>query len=184
VGQPSDFVSGPSSNVAFTRHISSAVARVSHISQPDGTQESLQLESGVVSLSRPSSPSGRAAARRDGFRNDGVNIYSLPPEAETLDLIRQYFSDTGLLFPYLHEETFLDTYAEMKRNNFTKIRRTWLGLLNMVLALVMSTTICSEFSAQKRAAMSDVYYQRAVGLCDKQIMRGTSLEVGERCFPH
>lgn len=95
-----------------------------------------------------------------------------------MDLIKQYFSDTGLLFPYLHEETFLDTYAEMKRTNFTKVRRTSLGLLNMVMALATSTTVGNDMSAEQRAEVSNVYYQRAVSLCDKQILRGTSLEIG------
>ena len=66
----------------------------------------------------------------------------------------------------------------MKQNNFTKIRKTWLGLLNMVLALTTSTTLSDTLSAEKRADTSDVYYQRAVGLCGEQILRGTSLEVG------
>jgi len=171
---------GPSSNIAFTRHISRAVARVSHISHvwsTPGTQDSMALEGGLMSVSRPPSPThGRLGARR-GPRQDPGFLYDLPADEETMVLVRQYFADTGLLFPYIHEESFLDTYEEMKRTNFSKIRRTWLGLLNMVLAMSTSTAVNSNLSAEKRAEISDVFYQRALGLCDKQIMRGTSLEV-------
>lgn len=90
----------------------------------------------------------------------------------------QYFSNTGLLFPYIHAGTFVKTYEEMKNNNFTNVRRSWLGLLNIVMALATSATIEENLSAEKRAQESNVYYQRALGLCDKHIMRGTSLEIG------
>jgi hypothetical protein len=92
-------------------------------------------------------------------------------------LLQQYFSNTGLLFPYIHEKTFLTTYAEAQANGFKEVNRTWLGLLNIILALVTSTEIRTNQSAQERAALSDIYYQRAIGLCDKQVMRGTSLEI-------
>lgn len=48
----------------------------------------------------------------------------------------------------------------------------------MIMAMATSTTIESRLSAEKRAKDSDIYYQRATGLCEKQIMRGTSLEIG------
>ena len=108
-----------------------------------------------------------------------VNIYALPLEVETLRLIKQYMSYTGLLYPYLSEETILETYDQMKRDKFTKVRRTWLGLLNMVLALSTSTSVNREITSKQRTKESDVYYQRALGLCNNQILRGTSLEIGK-----
>lgn len=140
-----------------------------------------QFDAGVMSVSQPSSPSGRPSWNRSSRSTDrnNINIYALPPESKARELMSQYFSNTGLLFPYIHAGTFLDTYEEMKRNNFTKVRRTWLGLLNIVLALSTSTAVQEDMSAEKRARESDVYYQRALGLCDKLIMRGTSLEIGQ-----
>lgn len=132
-------------------------------------------------MSRPSSPQGRTTATRSGVKLDQhpVNIYALPPEAETRALLDGYFGESGVLFPYLHEETFLKTYEDVKRDNFSKIRRTWLGLLNMVLALATTTNFNKEKKAEERFRQSDIFYQRALGLCDKEIMRGTSLEIGE-----
>ncbi|TVY92749.1 hypothetical protein LAWI1_G002079 [Lachnellula willkommii] len=139
---------GPSSNIAFMRHISRAVARISHIDQSwasPGTQE--ELEGGLMNVSRPPSPVHRGTGGRPGLGGLDGRPYSRIPEKEEMDLIKQYFSDTRLLFPYLHEQTLLDTYAEMKRTNFTKVRRTSPGLLNMVMALATSTTIVSGMSA-------------------------------------
>jgi hypothetical protein len=142
---------------------------------------SMPLDSAVISISQPASPSVRAPAARQTFRDtnrSNVNIYALPPEATTRNLIARYFGDTGLLFPYIYEQAFLDTYNEIEASGFTKIRKTWLGLFNMIMAMATSTTVENGLSAEKRALDSDAYYQRATGLCEKQIMRGTSLEMG------
>ena len=146
---------------------------------------SMPLDHAIISISQPPSPSGRMHASRKtvGTSNgDKINIYALPNETITRNLIARYFGDTGLLFPYIHEQTFLNTYNEIKTNGFTKIRRAWLGLLNMIMAMATSTTIVNGLSAEKRARESDVYYQRAMGLCKEQIMRGTSLEIGKFIF--
>jgi hypothetical protein len=175
---------GPSSNIAFTRHISRAVAQVTNISQSWFTaqnQNLVQFDAGVMSVSQLQSSPGQLRsnhASKDANRTN-INIYTLPPESKVRELLALYFSNTGLLFPYIHRETFLETYEQMKRNDFTKVRRTWLGLLNIVMALTTSTKIRQTMSAEKRAEESEIYYQRAKGLCDKHIMRGTSLEIGE-----
>lgn len=175
--------SGPSSNIAFTRHLSRAIGRLSYSDQAHstpGAHTSLHLDGGLMSVSRPPSPSRiQVDGKRGRPRTQPLNLFALPPEPETVELVQRYFADTGLLFPYIHEETFLDTYEAMKRSNFTKVRRTWLGLLNMVLAFATSTTVSNTINAQQRAEMSDVYYQRALGLCDKHIWRGTSIELGK-----
>jgi hypothetical protein len=136
----------------------------------------------VVSISQPASPSARNSAPRqtgNATNRVTVNIYALPSERITRNLIGRYFGDTGLLFPYIYEQAFLDTYDEVNANGFTKVRRTWLGLLNMIMAMATSTTVNGGLSAEQRARDSDVYYDRAAGLCERQIMRGTSLEVGK-----
>ncbi|PMD33546.1 hypothetical protein L207DRAFT_557987 [Hyaloscypha variabilis F] len=175
-------VFGSSSNTAFTRHISRAMARTNWSGFVTGNSfsPSMPLDSAVISISQPASPSVRAPAARQTFRDanqKNVNIYALPPEATTRNLIARYFGDTGLLFPYIYEQAFLDTYNEIEASGFTKIRKTWLGLFNMIMAMATSTTVENGLSAEKRALDFDAYYQRATGLCEKQIMRGTSLEM-------
>lgn len=182
-------IKGPSSNISFTRHISWAVARFSHIAEPTFSPENFedrgfQLKSGVVSMSQPSSPSARDMARQSkkDLDSGNINIHALPLETKARQLLAQYFSDTGFLFPYLHKETFMRTYDEMKKRNITRVRRTWLGLLNIVMALATSIAVEGGLNAEQRRLESDIYYQRAVILCKEQIMRGTSLEVGRSSY--
>jgi hypothetical protein len=180
--EASDKATGPSSNIAFIRHISAAVARKARISQTaasTGIRNDTVIVGGMMSISRPPSPTSDVTNRRDGIGRRRGFLYELPPDAVAVDLINCYFSDTGLLFPYLHHDSFLRTYENMKRTRFSKIRRTWLGLLNMVFAMATSTAVDRAVSVEKRTNASDVFYHRALNLCDKQIMRGASLEAGK-----
>jgi hypothetical protein len=102
---------------------------------------------------------------------------TLPSSEETLQLIRRYFYDTGLLFPYIHPPTFLETYDEFK-NNAKKVRRTWLGLLSIMLAMAKVTAVSSNAPAETRIKESTVYYRQALNLCRGEMLRGTTLEVG------
>lgn len=105
-----------------------------------------------------------------------MDLFALPPPQETLKLVQKYFSDTGLLFPYIYPPTFLETLQYALEDNLRKIRRTWLGLLNMMLAMVKLT---DEKPAETRIAEANMFYQRALGLCGNEMLRGTTTEVGE-----
>jgi hypothetical protein len=129
----------------------------------------------MMNISR-SQPTSESESTRRG--SNQVNIYALPSENRLWSLIQKYFSKTGQLLPFIHEESFCETYFEMKRTNFTRVRRTWLGLLNIVLAIATSLATDREFPAQKRIEESDIYYQRANALCDRESKRNTSLEMG------
>lgn len=110
-------------------------------------------------------------------------MFTLPPDDETLALILRFFGDTGLLFPYIHPHAFFETYSELKKGS-KKIRRTWLGLLNMVLAMAKLTAVSERSSAEVCLKESAVYYTRAFDLCRGEILRGTTLEVGRVSLPH
>lgn len=145
-------------------------------SQPKSSEAS----NGIISVSRPASPRGGGFQRIPNPAQPPAMLNMLPSEADTRELIGRYFSNTGWLFPYIHEGTFMETYEQMKAANFTKVRRMWLGLLNMVLAMAFNASPCQTVyqSAKERIAQSDVFYQRALGLCQTQTLRGTSLETG------
>ena len=134
------------------------------------------VEGGIMSIFRPSSPPGRSSTTP--HPQGPINIYALPCEEDCRRLVSQYFSETGLLFPYIHQGTFMGVYEEMKHSNFKKVRRTWLALLNIVMALATSTVVETGLSCEKRIRDSEVYYQRAIGLCSMQITRGISIETG------
>ncbi|KAL1866395.1 hypothetical protein Plec18167_009063 [Paecilomyces lecythidis] len=169
---------GPSSNIAFMRHISRAIAR-GNTRNPYGPALSPydRFGGGMMSVSRSQPTADNIGRRRSGNAVEGVNIYALPSEARTWNLIRKYFLKTGQLLPFIHEQSFCETYFQMKRDNFTKVRRTWLGLLNIVLAIATSLSTEGDLHAEKRIEESDIYYQRANGLCDRESRRNTSLEM-------
>ncbi|RAQ46927.1 C6 transcription factor [Aspergillus flavus] len=167
---------GPSSNIAFLRHLSRAVSHSEsnqqEISSP--RMDKIAYDGGFVSATRPPSPvSGRTpTAVHAGLATDPL----LPSSEETLQLIRRYFYDTGLLFPYIHPPTFFETYHQFK-NNAKKVRRTWLGLLNIMLAMAKVTAVSARAPAELRIKESTRYYRQALNLCRGEILRGTTLEV-------
>ncbi|KAH8588841.1 fungal-specific transcription factor domain-containing protein [Bisporella sp. PMI_857] len=164
---------GPSSNIAFTRQLSQVVTKLRNGNTGSDNSNLLsEAAHGVLSMSRPASPNAQATQYATG----AVNIYAVPSEDVTRDLVRHYFGTTGQLFPYLDEKLFWDTYDEMRQSNFTKVRRTWLGLFNMILALSTSTYLRENITAITRVQESDVYYQRALGLCQAQLLQNSSLE--------
>lgn len=165
---------GPSSNVAFLRHLTRAIALSGTLNGEIATsaREAFSYEGDFVNASRPPMSSGRRSSKQ---RKE--TIFTLPSQTETLRLVHKFFSDTGILFPYIYPPTFLETYHQMVRENFTSVRRTWLGLLNMILAMSTITTCPNDTLADTRTE-SDVFYQRGVELSGSEILYGTTLEVG------
>jgi len=107
-----------------------------------------------------------------------MDKFGLPTEGKIETLIDNYFSDVGLLFPNLHKPTFLECYAQMKRDGPLNTRKIWLGIFNMVLAVGALTVIRSDSMPQNRGEAQQ-YYESAVSLCDPIVLSGTSLEVGK-----
>ena len=165
---------GPSANNSFTRSIIRAMA--SHnLTQPKtlNVPESRSVvDGGILNYSRPPSPTSPEMPL-----GSMSNMYELPPLGEMEQLIRTYFLNTGLLFPFLHEPSFMETYNAFKGSKFSKVRRTWLGLLNVVLAMGSSMDPASKLSAGARAERSGVCYQRALNICASASVRGANLDI-------
>ena len=180
---------GPSSNIAFLGHLSRTVARLSHASQPwrpspaEDNPHSGGYTGAFFNFSRASSP----ALQNPATPQDKVNIYALPTNSVSRELLRRYFSNTGLLFPYIHERSFMATFDQASEENFKGVRRSWLALLNIMFAHAvvhpsdLRETSRSDESAVRRTTESEIYFRRASGLCNQQIAngKGTSIEVGE-----
>jgi len=99
----------------------------------------------------------------------------LPQDDIMERLIQEYFSNTGMLFPYIHEATFMETYHAVKNSGFTGVRRTWLGLLNIILAMAARADASRSDTAQA-SADAELFFRRARELCGTQMLRGTTLE--------
>lgn len=172
--------SGSSSNIALMRHILRVVnaKRSQNLSQIAMTpaSEYSTCEGGLVSSSNAFRPVSRRTSN-EPHKSD-ANI--LPPDEIMQQLIGAYFRNTGLLFPYIHEREFLDSYQRFRASGFRgDVRRTWLGLLNMILAMATCTSCWEESGSETHFEESDVYYRRAQDLCQTQMLRGTTLETGK-----
>lgn len=163
---------GPSSSIAFTSDLSHTLWSLSKNRGSFVTsQGNLTFsEFHIARVSRHSSP----APEPD---HAVPSIYYLPADGVVTALIDNYFSDTGLLFPYLHEESFRNTYAQLK-SNAVAISRTWLGLLNMVLAIATHASTSPISDAEIRSEKAGQFYRRANSLCNDHVMNGASLEIG------
>lgn len=118
-------------------------------------------------------------------------------------LVARFFADTGALFPFVHGPSFVETYRRVKGLGFRRFRRSWLGLLNAIMAMATVTSPSSAravgggggggdgvggngvsggggvvSAAAERAAAAEVFYERAKALCLEQMLHGASLETG------
>lgn len=83
-----------------------------------------------------------------------------------------------MLFPYLHKPSFLATYNEALRDGFSRVRRTWLALLNLVMAMGSRASTEVGITAEEKYTAAEIFYRRGFGLCDGHILRLSSLDSG------
>ena len=162
------------------RHIFRAMSKKGIANQAMSPPSSSNIglyQASMISVPPPVVPT--SVQEHGGEITSAIETNILPPDGETQKLIRCYFSNTGLLFPFIHEQTFVETYEQMRHQNYrANVRRTWLGLLNMILAMAVCTSDWAEDGTAYRPEQSDVYYRRARELCKIQMLRGTTLETG------
>ena len=172
---------GPSSNVALTGLISGALMSSATLFGRNDhdplTGQSRQSD--LTSLFRPSSPAEPHSSEPNELRS-AINQSALPPERELLEVVRVYFQNTGMLFPFIDERAVLQGYEIAKQRKFKGIRRSWLGLLNMILAFGTIITPKLEEPAQQRALAADAFYYRAQALSKQAAFRIANLETGTR----
>lgn len=164
---------GPSSNIALLRHISDAT-----FAALKGVEQSLS-ENAVNQpiVSRVASPITTVSETSPMARH--INVLSLPAEARALHLIKLFFSDTGMLFPYIHEQAILRTYSAARRNRFTAVSRSWLCLINVIFAFATYISARPDQSAEKNAAESEIFIGRAQALSAEIVeLKSASLETG------
>ncbi|KAL7917029.1 fungal-specific transcription factor domain-containing protein [Trichoderma austrokoningii] len=167
---------GPSSNIAFIGQITHAMATAVNTDSTRPLPVDARTEGAMMSISRPASPIAGAQSF-DQSLSAAADVYSLPPEADMLHLIRLFFADTGMLFPYVHEGSLLQEFAFAKQNNFTSIRRSWLCLLNMILAFATCVSARPDLPVERNAAESDVFFKRAQALSGKMAFRTANVEI-------
>jgi hypothetical protein len=170
---------GGSSNINFTRVL---LAAVNHIHRAAARRdpatagavphaeldESNLARSARCSYANPVAPSPHAAPG---------SMTALPSVQKMDSLLEFYFSTAGVVFPFIHEESMRKTYSEAKATGFTRVRRTWLGTLNMIFAMASSFDRDSIKSAPERHERSNVFFKRATDLCGELSKQVISLEI-------
>lgn len=169
---------GPSSNIALLRHISDASSTILR-----AIGQSRHSENAITRpiVSRVASPVTTTFSETSPITRQHINVRSLPAEARALHLIKLFFSDTGMLFPYIHEQDILRTYSAARRNRFAAVSRSWLCLINVIFAFSTYISAKPNQSAEKNAAESEIFIERAQALSAEIEMKSASLETG-RCF--
>ncbi|KAJ9502334.1 hypothetical protein H2202_002399 [Exophiala xenobiotica] len=164
---------GPSSNIALLREISDATsASLKAIGQSRHAENGLSQ----AIVSRAVSPVTTLPPETSPFARHGINIRSLPPEKRALHLIKLFFLDTGMLFPYVHETGVLGTFVAVRRNRYTAVSRSWLCLLNVIFAFATYLSARPDQTAEQNAAESEIFIERAQALASEIEMKSASLE--------
>ncbi|KAB8237483.1 putative C6 transcription factor [Aspergillus alliaceus] len=178
-GEESEYF-GNSSNVSFLRFIIHATSHC--VTRGDGpsnlTQDSTDATGGPRDddfdgfLQRPpdESPSSLSADR------GVVERFSFPPPAEADGLLQIYFTTVNLMMPCIHEASFLGTYRKMRNNELPDIRRSWLGVLNIIFAIATNLTTATTPTSE-RATRSRMYFERAMEVTKSDIVGRVSLEL-------
>lgn len=163
---------GETSNIVFIRCLLRAITATLKLKQNGGTLSDKENSSEEF-LSMPRSPS--AVESPDPVSD--ISPSALPSGIEMDALLNAYFNTYGSLFPFLHEQKFREIYEDCKARGITKVRRTWLGLLNMIFAMATNVDQGAEVSADRRFQKSNVFFLRAVSLCKDAAMRTASLDI-------
>ncbi|KAF5855754.1 hypothetical protein ETB97_008472 [Aspergillus alliaceus] len=105
-----------------------------------------------------------------------VERFSFPPPAEADGLLQIYFTTVNLMMPCIHEASFLGTYRKMRNNELPDIRRSWLGVLNIIFAIATNLTTATTPTSE-RATRSRMYFERAMEVTKSDIVGRVSLEL-------
>lgn len=129
-------------------------------------------------MTHPLVPEAEVSAA-SGIRTNPIDFYAFPPAQKTRSLIRAYFDRSGLHYPILHLDTFLDTYEEALKDGFKRVQPSWLALLNAALALAMLST--SGFAGTKPSGLdeAELYYRRACVLSRRIQRQAAQLEISK-----
>ena len=154
---------GPSSNIALVRQITKAAADRSW-------DESTAAQLNHLAFG-PGDEAATAEAVAPRALDENVDPFAIPPFDVLRARVEHYFQWTAVLYPFIHRDTFMTTLATL-RHSVTNVRRTWLGILNLMQALAHHIPVSDN------PEEGELYYRRAQALCDQQTLENITLEVG------
>ncbi|KAJ1326031.1 transcriptional regulatory protein GAL4 [Microdochium nivale] len=152
---------GPSANISFMRIILRSMLAA-------GPMSGAGTGTAIINL--------KPLNMRRALLSSGPSTQTiLPPRDVTEQLLQEYFSNTGMLFPYIHETSFMDMYRQARLSAFAGVRRTWLALLNVMLAIATQAD-ASRLDTSLAAADAELFFRKARNLCGTHMLRSTTLE--------
>nr|AMB48850.1 Zn(II)2Cys6 transcription factor [Fusarium camptoceras] len=168
---------GGSSNVNFTRLLLRAV---NHIRNPVRLQEVTAVstcshELDESNMTKASQSYANPVATSPGA--DPKAMTSLPSSQEMERMLDIYFNTGGHVFPFIHRESLMKTYLSCRDNGWTRVRRTFLGTLNVIFATVASVDRDAVPSARERQGKANTFFRRATDLCGELSKQVISLEI-------
>lgn len=166
---------GGSSNINFTRLLLDAVNHIRNSARGAGGRSvdprDALSEGGLAKASQPVAnqvAASPAAAPRD--------MTTLPSAKEMDHMLDVYFSTGGKVFPFIHEASMRRTFEECKANGWIRVRRTFLGSLNVIFAMIAALDQDAIPSARERQEKSNIFLRRATDLCGELSRQVISLE--------
>lgn len=166
---------GGSSNINFTRLLLKAVNNIRNPARRLGATVDQQHELSETNLAKASrSYTNPVAASPD---TGPKAMTTLPPAQEMDRMLDVYFKTAGTVFPFIHEESMRKTYTTCKASNWTRVRRTFLGTLNVIFATIASADQDAIPSARERQERSNIFFKRATALCSELSKQVISIEI-------
>jgi hypothetical protein len=117
---------------------------------------------------RSSTPLEHQNMKAPDKEQGAVDIFALPRDEDAIRLINHFFATVGLVLPYVSKLTLVLEYNQARRQDFSRLRRDFLALLNITWA---------HASSSLRISDAETFYRRALVLLDERTLRGTSQEL-------
>lgn len=154
-------IPGPTSNSAFLRHIKQAILGYSSRLPPN--RQGRHSLVNISDVSRPSSPHLQSHWRSDSGFSSRLprNAYDLPPRWKINGLVNAFFTRPGMLFPYIYKKWTLDGLEQVQKNSLRGVKRSWLCLLNAIMAFSTILGDSSRDSIETPFIEADAFLQRA-----------------------
>lgn len=155
---------GPTSNSAFLKHIKKAILGYSS-NFPPNRQDRPDLVN-ISDVSRPSPPRLQSHWKFDSELPSRLskNAYELPPRWKIIGLVNAFFARPGMLFPYIYKKWILDGLDHGQNAPLHGVRRSWLCLLNTIMAFSTILGDSTWISVESSFTEADAFLQRALQL--------------------
>lgn len=173
---------GGTSNPAFSNKISHALKEALNSNKQ---RKTLGMTDGDAAshISRPPSPYAMVSEKLASPPSfESRDAFALPSPNTIIQLVNKFFSETGLIFPYIYKKAIYDGINHIKHRRFWEIRRSWLSLLNTILAFATVLTPSHE-RREDNIFKADRFLQRALQLLPNVALQPANIEIRKLGLP-